>query len=144
MNEEMVNKEYIINLGEQLIDKCSTVFLGTNGEQGYPNIKAMLKMESEGIKTIWLSTNTSSKRIAQLSRNPKACVYIVDLEKRIGLMLIGHIDIKDDIESRQRIWREGFEKYYSKGVTDEDYRVLKFTSEHGNYYHRGMNISFEL
>jgi general stress protein 26 len=127
-----------------LADRSAIALLGTNGDDGYPNIKAMIKMENEGLATVWFSTNTSSKRVAQLTRDSKACVYFVDFEQWKGLMLVGRVEILRDPESRQRLWRPGAEKYYPLGVTDPDYTVLRFTSQWGNYYHDLSNVTFDL
>lgn len=118
--------------------------LGTNGDDGYPNIKAMFKMENEALKVIWFSTNTSSKRVSQLTRDKKACLYLLDAKTFEGLMLVGEVAVLTDAESRQRIWREGFERYYPKGVNDPDYTVLRFTSRWCNYYHGLQNVTFEV
>ncbi len=123
---------------------ATIAMLGTNGDDGYPNIKAMIKMENEGLKTIWFSTNTSSKRIAQLKRDSKVCVYFVDMDQWKGLMLVGTVEVLQDMESRQRLWRPGYEKYYPLGVADPDYSVLRFTAQWGNYYHALSNASFEV
>ena len=118
--------------------------VGTNGDDDYPNIQAMIKMENEGLQRIWFSTNTSSKRVAQLIRNPKACVYFVDFDQWQGLMLVGKMEILQDMESKQRLWREGYEKYYPLGAADPDYTALRFTARWGNYYHALANATFEL
>lgn len=55
----MTKDEAVAN-GLVLINKSSIAMLGVNGNDGYPTIKAMLKMENEGLQTIWFSTNTSS------------------------------------------------------------------------------------
>jgi len=127
-----------------LADQARVAMLGTNGSDGYPNIKAMFKMENEGLKTIWFSTNTSSRRVAQLTRDPQACVYIVDSDQGKGLMLLGEVEILQDEQSKQRFWRDGFERYYPLGVSDPDYTVLRFTAHSGNYYHALNNTSFDL
>jgi len=127
-----------------LADDATIAMLGTNGNDGYPNIKAMIKMENEGLKTIWFSTNTSSRRIAQLKRDSKVCVYFVDMDQWKGLMLVGTVEVLQDMESRQRLWRPGYEKYYPLGVADPDYSVLRFTAQWGNYYHALFNVSFEV
>lgn len=133
-----------------LVNRSKFVMLGTNGDNGYPNIKAMFnmntiqKIETEYMKTIWFSTNTSSKRVAQLNRDPRACVYFVDFDQVKGLMLVGDIEVLQDIESRQLLWNEDSEKYYRLGVTDPDYTVLRFTARWGNYYHALSNVTFEL
>jgi general stress protein 26 len=139
-----MQKEQAIQESLDLVNNSTIAMLGTNGDDGYPNIKAMIKMENEGLKTIWFSTNTSSKRVAQLKRDSKVCVYLVDMDQWKGLMLVGTIEVLQDMESRQRLWRPGYEKYYPLGVTDPDYSVLRFTAQWGNYYHALSNVSFEI
>jgi general stress protein 26 len=139
-----MQKEEAIKEALALANRSGIAMVGTNGDNGYPNIKAMIKMESKGLNRVWFSTNTSSKRVGQLIQNPKACVYFVDFEQWKGLMLVGDVEVLQDTESRQRLWREGFEKYYPLGVTDPDYSVLRFTAQWGNYYHALSNVTFEL
>ncbi|MDP4088555.1 MAG: pyridoxamine 5'-phosphate oxidase family protein [Bacillota bacterium] len=128
----------------ELVESCGIAMVGSQGEDGYPNIKAMLKAEAEGIKTIWFSTNTSSKRVAQFKESTKACVYFVDQQEFKGLMLTGEMEVLNDIESRKRLWSDGCEIYYPLGVEDPDYSVLRFTAKSGNYYHGLQNVSFEI
>lgn len=130
--------------GLQLIEKSEICLLGTNGEDGFPNIKAMMNAKHEGINKIWLSTNTSSRRVQQLKNDNRACVYYVDDEDFKGLMLTGTIQIVQDLTSRQMLWADGNERYYPLGVEDPDYSVLYFTAHKGNYYHKLKNITFEI
>jgi len=58
-----------------MIDKLKTAFIGSIDSEGFPNMKAMLQpRKREGIKTIYLTTNTSSMRVAQYRENNHACV----------------------------------------------------------------------
>ena len=139
-----MEKEEAVQKALELANRSGIAMLGTNGDDGYPNIKAMIKVENEGLRTVWFSTNTSSRRVAQLVRNPKACVYFVDFDSWMGLMLVGDVEILQDQASRERLWHEGDEKYYPLGVTDPDYTVLRFTAQWGNFYHRLSNVTFEL
>jgi general stress protein 26 len=140
----MMEKQQAMDEALALANAAQIAMLGTNGDDGYPNIKAMIKMENEGLKTIWFSTNTSSRRIGQLERDSKASVYFVDFEQWMGLMLVGEVAILQDTASKERLWREGYERYYPLGVTDPDYSVLRFTSRWGNYYHALSNVTFEI
>ena len=139
-----MEKEQALKRGLELVNRSGFAMLGTNGVEGYPNIKAMIKVENVGLKEVWFSTNTSSKRVAQLKENPKTCVYFADLEKYEGLMLTGTVDVLQDEESRKRLWTDGCEKYYPLGVNDPDYSVLRFTALKGNYYHGLQNMSFDV
>src|SRR4030065_178576 len=96
IEEERVEKEQAIQDALALANDATIAMLGTNGDDGYPNIKAMIKMENEGLKTIWFSTNTSSKRVAQVLRDLKVCVYFVDMDQWKGLMLIGTVELFQD------------------------------------------------
>ena len=66
-----------------MIDKLKIAFLGSVDEEGFPNVKAMLQpRKREGIKTIYLSTNTSSMRVAQfrglyvIIPGKQSCLYV--------------------------------------------------------------------
>jgi general stress protein 26 len=125
-----------------LAGRCALAMVGSNGDGGFPNVKAMIKMENEGLGVVWFSTNTSSKRVAQFRKDPRACVYFMDAETWEGLMLVGKVEVLDDDASRKRLWRDGFERYYPGGVTDPDYSVLRFSPEWANYYHSLANVTF--
>ena len=112
--------------------KCFFLFFDENG---FPQTRAMLQpREREGIKVFYLSTNISSLKVASLRKNPKACLYFVDLRFYRGICLTGTVEVLETAEAKERIWRFGDKMYYPLGVTDPDYCVLKFTAEKGRYY----------
>ena len=118
-----------------LIDKAGVSIISSVDEDGFPNSKAMLPpRKREGIKHIFFTTNTSSMRVKQYTKNPKACVYFFDKRFYRGVMLRGTMKVLRDSASRQSIWKDGDEMYYPKGVTDPDYCVLRFTAQNGRYY----------
>lgn len=139
-----MTKKEAIHAGLELVEKSSTLILGTVDENGYPNSKALFKMEHDGLKHFWFGTNTSSMHLQQIIRNPKASVYAVDFKNFMGLTLLGTIKILQDQKSKQRLWREGFEMYYPQGVTDPDYSVLHFSTKVARYYHGLEKITFEV
>ncbi len=136
--------EEVINESLQLVKNSGVALIGSIGDGGFPNIKAMLNLDSEGLKTMWFSTNTSSKRVGQYKRDPRACVYFLDQQNFKGVMLIGEMEVLNDPESRRRLWKDGCEVYYPLGVDDPDYSVLRFTAKKGNYYHGLKNLTFEV
>mgnify|MGYP002432354449 FL=1 len=120
-----------------MIDKLKIAFLGSVDEEGFPNVKAMLQpRKREGIKTIYLTTNTSSMRVAQFRENNRACLYFC------GVMLRGMMEVLTDSASKEMIWEDGDTMYYKEGVTDPDYCVLKFTATSGRFYSNFKSESF--
>ena len=119
-------------------------YVGSVNEDGFPQIKCMFNIKSDDVKTHYFSTNTSSKRVSQISKNPKTSVYICDEIFFKGALFTGTSEILTDNETKERFWRKGDEKYYPKGVTDPDYCIIKFTAEAVNYYHGLSNTTFPI
>ena len=143
-NRSSVSQAEILQKSLELVENSAIAMVGSLGPAGYPQIKAMFKMEVEGLQTIWFGTNTSSKRVRQFMADPRAAVYFVDEKEFKGLMLVGDMAVLNDPQNKQRLWRGGFEVYYPLGVTDPDYSVLRFTTRWGNYYHGLQNLTFEI
>lgn len=128
-----------------MIDKISVSIISSVDEAGFPNTKAMLPpRKREGIKHFYFTTNTSSMRVDQYIENDKACIYFFDKRFYRGVMLKGTMKVLKDKKSKEMIWQEGDEMYYSKGVTDPDYCVLQFTSQTGRYYSNFKSENFEI
>ncbi|HBE80663.1 MAG TPA: pyridoxamine 5'-phosphate oxidase [Firmicutes bacterium] len=128
----------------KLIAHTRNIIVCSVDQNGYPNSKAMFKTTHEGLKTFYLSTNTSSMRVGQFLKNPKACLYFYGRIKIHGLMLVGEIEVLNDDETKRRFWRPFWKIYYPKGVTDPDYCILKFTATSANYYHALQKHSFNI
>ena len=126
-----------------IIDKAGTAIISSVDADGFPNTKAMLQPRKRtGIKEIYFTTNTSSMRVAQYMKNPKACVYFFDKRFFRGVMLRGNMEVLTDSDTKEEIWRTGDEMYYPQGVTDPDYCVLKFTAFDGRYYSNFKSENF--
>lgn len=127
-----------------LIDKQSVSFIGSVDSDGFPNMKAMLPpRKREGIKTFWFTTNTSSMRVRQYRENPNACIYFCDKRFFRGVMLKGTMEVMEDAQTKEMIWRDGDTMYYPGGVDDPDYCVLKFTAQSGRYYANFNSENFD-
>ncbi|WP_199613812.1 pyridoxamine 5'-phosphate oxidase family protein [Paenibacillus alkalitolerans] len=139
-----IDREVCIQESLDLLERSEIAMVGSTDENGYPHIKAMFKIESDKLKSIWFSTITSSRRVSQFIRNPKASVYFYDAGCIAGLLLVGEMEVLQDAESKERLWKEGWEVYYPLGVTDPDYCILRFTAKYGDYYRGLQNITFDI
>lgn len=134
---------------EQIYDfikKQKMAFIASVDEEGFPNMKAMLMPRKIENNCIYFSTNTSSMRVAQYRKNPKASIYFFNKGRfrYEGVMLIGTMEVLEDELTKKDIWRTGDTMYYKKGVGDPDYCVLKFTSTKGRHYCGLKSESFNL
>lgn len=145
---------------------CETAYLSYVDKGGCLTVHDMMVLEHDKIGTQYFSTNTSSGKITALRGNSNAAVYYCDpdifrsvlfiddmevcadagnkcdADNLQGALFIGDIEVCTDAETKGFLWREGFEIYYPKGVTDPDYCVLKLTVRHGSYFHGRCNTDF--
>lgn len=135
----------ISQVAEKLFNSQNISFIASVDEEGYPNIRAMLRPRKvEGAERILFSNNTSSGKVRHFLRDEKACVYVCDPASFQGLMLIGKMEVLETPEIKEMLWEEGDELYYPKGVTDPDYTVLRFTAWKGKYYSDLKSVAFEI
>ena len=139
-----MNTEDAKRLSLRLIEDSKVAMVGVNGQDGYPLIKAMFKLEHDGLRTFYFSTNTSSKRVQLLKQDPRASLYFADTNECEGVMLVGNMEVLHDPGVKERFWWDGCEQYYPLGVNDPDYSVLRFTSSWGRYYHNLATVSFDV
>ena len=135
----------LIKAGLSIVARSGKAIIASVDDDGFPNLKAMLKpRENDGLKVFYFTTNTASMRVKQYLKNPKASIYFYDTRFFKGLMLKGKMEVRQDQQTRDRIWRDGDEMYYPLGVTDPDYCVLKFTADNGRMYENFHSYDFKV
>jgi general stress protein 26 len=128
-----------------LIDKQSVSFISSVDENGYPNTKAMLApCKRDGIKTFYWHTNAPSMRIKQYKNNSKACIYFYDKRFFRGVMLRGAMEVLEDENIKQELWKDEYLIYYQSGIDGGDFIILKFTAKSGRYYSNFHSEDFEI
>jgi general stress protein 26 len=145
-NDSVFTKQEAIDQAKDIISHSNTCLVGTIREDGYPNIKAMTNRKHENLKTMWFATDTSSRRTQQIRKDNRACVYCLDTGHSRGLMLVGYMEIFQDMDSKRMLWIDGEEQYRPLGVDDPEYSVLRFTAKQADVVDAMKNkgLTFEI
>lgn len=109
-----------------LLQNCEIVILTSINEKGYPRPVPMSKTKAEGITTIWMATGNSSVKTKDFRLNPKAGICYFSNEDSVALT--GEIEIVTDPATKQELWQDWFYAHFTKGPTDPEYVLLKFTA----------------
>lgn len=130
----------------EFIQKQKVAVIASVDEEGFPNIKAMYVPRKIDGDCFYFTTNLSSMRSQQFLKNPKASIYFFQKGRfqYEGIMLTGTMEVLVDEEIKKEIWRDGDTMYYTQGVTDPDYCVLKFTAVKGRHYCAFKSESFRV
>jgi general stress protein 26 len=132
-----------LQASEELVKQSTITMLGSIDEQGFPNIKSVFVLKTEGLNKIWFNSDTSAQKVTQFRNNSNACAYYVDRQKIHGLMLKGEVEIIEDIEVKKIFWNETFNKYYPMGVMDKEFSILCFKAFYGRFYNGADHKVFE-
>ena len=99
-----------------LVELADAAIVGSIDENGFPNIKALLKPRKieDNARSFYFTTNTSSMRVDQFRKNPKATLYFYSARYFRGIMLTGTMEVLEDEASKQKIWKDGDDLYYKE------------------------------
>ena len=117
-----------------LINRSLFATIGYTDEQGRQNVRRVFCVWHKGLGRHLISTNTSSSHIRSLLRNRNIGLYFSDDASFEGVCLYGEAIVHLEREYKELLWNEGDEKYYPKGIDDEDYCILEVAAESGRYY----------
>jgi len=115
-----------------MFEKSPFVSFATFGDS-YPDIRVLLVAAKDGVDAIWFATGTTSGKIAQLQKNPKAALYGYDMETMTEFRLFGTVELLSDSASRRKVWRDDFTQHWPDGIDSPNMIVLCFKTEHGVY-----------
>ena len=140
----------------KLMEESKAAYLTTIDPNGAPITRAMLNLRNkeqfpefseffnsqQNQFSIYISTNTSSSKVAQLSKNPNMCVYFLDAENFMGFMLGGLAKVIDDMELKKKIWLDWWTQYYPEGLEDPDYTLLRMEPKNARFYYKLNQVNF--
>lgn len=106
-----------------LVEKNQLVMmLGTVGADGVPEIKAMVKMRNDGVRSFWFCSNTSARRTEIIRHDGRACLYAYEYAPDAspivcrGVMLSGTVELSWDDDLRRSLWQDFMIMYYPEGA----------------------------
>lgn len=139
----MIQKEK----AEKLYRSVNTFILTCVGADGYPLTKAVLPGKyRESLEELYFCTNTSSKFVGEIGKNPKVSVYFYS-RKLIwkGCLLKGNMEIVTNMDIKEKYWQNKFKNAYpQKSFTDPDFCVLRFVPTSGRFYSWYKPEDFEI
>jgi len=154
----MMNEDKARRFALELMAVSEAAYLVTVDGGGRPQVRAMLNLrnrrqypsltglfaEHENDFLVYLTTNTSSQKVAQIRASPAIAVYYCEPAKFHGLMLGGDADIADDPKVREALWQDGWENYYPSGPNDPDHTVLGLRPSVARGWHGEGKFEFDL
>jgi len=103
----------LIDAAREIMGAQTYCALVTIDETGRPQVRTMNPFPPESDMTVWFATNTRSRKVQEMRRDPRVTLYYADHETAIGYVaLAGRAVLVDDMQEilkrKRAYWDQAF------------------------------------
>jgi general stress protein 26 len=115
-----------LQAARDLIVAAEFGFLTTLGPDGEAHTRLMQPFGPEEDWTIWMGASPVSRKVAEITADPRATLAYGHGAEGAYLVLMGTAVTKQDLALRQKYWRESFRAFWPDGPAGDDYVLIRF------------------
>lgn len=116
-----VERDSVINAAREIISHVKYCALITVDSAGTANVRTMNPFPPEEDMSVWMATNSSTRKFAEIKKNPKVTLYYANHSIAEGYVTItGRAVLVDDMAEKQKRKRE----YWTQAFPDWKYLIL--------------------
>lgn len=113
----------LISSAKEIMTAAGTCALITLDEEGRPRVRTMDPFAPESDFTVWFGTNSKSRKVNQISRDPRVTLYYLDGDASGYVMIHGIAQLVDDPKEKEKRWKDEWETFYPDRT--EGYLLIK-------------------
>ncbi|MGE5314450.1 MAG: pyridoxamine 5'-phosphate oxidase family protein [Acidobacteriota bacterium] len=114
-------RDSVIAAARELIGQTHYCALITLDSAGRPQVRTMTPFPPEEDMTVWIATNSRSRKVQEIRKNPHVCLYYSDHTKGNGYVSItGTAQLIDDMSEKLKRKRA----YWDQAFPDFTYLIL--------------------
>jgi general stress protein 26 len=92
---------------------------------GYLYSRVVDPFPPEGNFTIWIGTNAESRKVQQLTRNPRVVLLYFDAPRQHYVSIMGSATVVRDPKEKLRRFKPEWKAFYKNGSEGDDYVLLR-------------------
>ncbi len=115
------------DVAKEIMLASGTCALITQDHKGRSRVRTMDPFPPENDFTVWFGTNSKSRKVDQIKKNPRVTLYYFDNRSMGYVTLHGSAQIVNDPEEKEKRWKEEWEAFYPNKA--EDYLLIKVSPE---------------
>jgi len=111
-----LQRDSVIAAAREIMGMQTYCALVTIDSSGQPHVRTMNPFPPEGDMTVWIATNSRSRKIREIRNNPRVCLYYADHSHASGYVAItGKAVLVDDmaekLKRKRDYWKQAFPDY---------------------------------
>ncbi len=112
-NKPAPDRARLIAAAREIMGAQTYCALVTLDESGRPQVRTMNPFPPEDDMTVWMATNTASRKVRQIRKDPRVCLYYADHSKATGYVTVtGRAVLVDDmreiLKRKREYWDQAF------------------------------------
>ncbi len=119
--KKAANRDSVIVAAREIMGQQKYCALATVDSSGQPHVRTMNPFPPEDDMSVWMATNSRSRKVAEIRRNARVCLYYANHGTATGSVAISGravlVTDPKEIEKRKR-------DYWDQAFPDKQYLVL--------------------
>ncbi len=107
------DRAHLIAAAREIMTAQTYCALVTLDETGRPQVRTMNPFPPEEDMTVWFATNTRSRKVQEMRRDPRVCLYYADHSKATGYVALSGKavlieDMNEILKRKRAYWDQAF------------------------------------
>jgi general stress protein 26 len=119
------SREKLLEAARQIMEAARYCALVTTDETGQPQARTVEPFSPDERLVVWFATKPTTRKVAQIRRDPRVALYYFDLASESYVTVIGAARLVTDAAEKERRWSPRWEKFYP----DRDFVLVAVTPE---------------
>jgi len=115
----------ILSAARATMQRKRYCLLATAGDAGV-DARVLQPFPPDRDFTVWFGTRRGSRKVEQIRRNPVATLAYQDDAHNACVVLVGRVEIVEDLAARQGRFRPLWHAFWPEGPEAEDFLLLRF------------------
>lgn len=115
----------LIEAAKEIMTASGTCALITVDDEGVPRVRAMDPFAPEEDLSVWFGTNSRSRKVDQIKKDPRVTLYYLDSDASGYVIINGRARLVNDPKEKEKRWKAEWEAFYPD--KNEDYLLIEVT-----------------
>jgi general stress protein 26 len=115
----------VVAAARTVIAKARYATFTTLDDRGGPQARIVDPFAPEDELTIWVATNSRSRKVGQIARDGRVTLTYFDRGAEQYVTIVGAATIVRDLQARETHWKEEWKAFYQNGFRGDDYLLIR-------------------
>ena len=115
----------IVAAARTVIARARYATFATLDDRGAPQARIVDPFAPEDELTIWVATNSRSRKVGQIARDGRVTLTYFDRGVEHYTTIVGTATIVRDLAARAAHWKEEWKAFYEDGYRGDDYLLIR-------------------